>query len=54
LARDLGGSDPERMSPPNFVHYLEQVIGAYPHMKMSVISNPHGMRILVFIDLIYL
>lgn len=38
IARDLGGGDPERMSPPNFANYVQELF-ANTVVKVEVISS---------------
>jgi len=38
VARDLGGSDPERMAPPKFAEYVQKLF-AHSHVKVEVISD---------------
>jgi leucyl aminopeptidase len=39
VARDLGGGDPERMSPPHFAHHLVDLFAKSKNIKISVISD---------------
>jgi len=39
IARDLGGSDPERMAPPRMVEYTEKKFSELSNVKVSVISD---------------
>jgi leucyl aminopeptidase len=39
VARDIGGSDPERMAPPNVEQYIHDVFGN-TDIKVEVISDP--------------
>jgi len=39
VARDIGGSDPERMAPPNVVQYIQDVFEK-TDVKVDVISDP--------------
>lgn len=38
VARDLGGGDPERMAPPNFATYVQELF-AGSAVQVEVISN---------------
>lgn len=38
VARDLGGGDPERMAPPKFATYVQEIFANTP-VKVEVISN---------------
>lgn len=38
VARDIGGGDPERMSPPNAAQYVIQHFSSHTHIKIRVID----------------
>jgi len=40
LARDLGGADPERMSPPNFAEFVQAAFAGLPQVKVTVQNDP--------------
>lgn len=44
ITRDIGGGDPERMSPPNVVKYLHHVFGSNKSLKMTVITDRDVFR----------
>lgn len=39
IARDIGGGDPERMSPPYVAKYVEEAFGKSDVIKLTIISN---------------
>lgn len=40
VARDIGGGDPERMSPPNVANYVQKLFNDSKTIKMTVIDDP--------------
>lgn len=39
VARDIGGGDPERMSPPNVANYVQKLFGDSKSIKMTIIDD---------------
>lgn len=60
IARDIGGSDPERMAPLKCAEYLVEAFKDSTNVKLTVISDPavllkeypllHAGKLLSFID----
>ncbi|KHJ45307.1 hypothetical protein D918_04613 [Trichuris suis] len=44
VARDIGGSDPERMSPAKIVQYIEETFQSSNSVKLTVISDQEVIK----------
>lgn len=44
LARDLGGSDPERMTPLKCAAFIEQTFAGISNIKLTVITDPEILK----------
>lgn len=44
VARDIGGTDPERMAPPKVEEYVHQTFKDTPSIKVSVIKDPQVLE----------
>lgn len=40
MARDVGGTDPERMAPPKVEEYILETFKDTPSIKISIIKDP--------------